>query len=370
MEIICDGLDLSDAVLKVSKAIASKTTNPVLEGIKLIASSNELTLLATDLELSIEKKIRAEVKEEGEAVVPGKFFAEYVKKLTNDKVNILTDDKNGLTIRYVDSEGFIQCFGTEEYPSFNIINTEEYFGITKNDFKELINKVIFSVATDDSRPILRGCLLEIGEDIVTAVTSDGYRLSVVHENLAFSNIKTSCIVPDKSLREISKLLDDSDDVINIYVQKNFLMVDLGDTKIITRLLEGEFLSYKQIVSSSVNGTVITVNKAQLEDSLERASLLSKIGQNNLVKFEMSGDCLVLSSNSEIGNIKEKINISLEGSDLVIAFNARYFLEAFRSVNNDFVKINFSSSSNPCIITPLDGEKNEFLYLILPVRMMS
>lgn len=370
MELVCDGLDLSDAVLKVSKAISSRTTNPVLEGIKLSAVGNELTLIATDLELSIEKKIRADVKVEGETVVPGKFFSEYVKKLTNDKIELLTDDKNGLTIKYMDSEGFIQCFLAEEYPAFNTINTEDYFGITKNNFKELINKVIFSVATDDSRPILRGCLLEIGEDIVTGVTSDGYRLSVVRENLAFSNIKSSCIVPDKSFREIAKLLDDSDDVINIYIQKNFLMVDLGDTKVITRLLEGEFLAYKQIISSSVNETVITVNKAQFEDALERASLLSKIGQNNLVKFEMADNSLVLSSNSEIGNIKEKLGISLEGSDLVIAFNARYFLEVFRSISNEFVKINFSSASNPCTITPLDGEKNEFLYLILPVRMMN
>ena len=370
MQIICDGLDLSDAVLKVSKAIASKTTNPILEGIKLIAEDNELTLLATDLELSIEKKIRAEVKEEGETVVPGRFFCEFVKKLTNEKIELTLNEKNGLKIKYIDSEGFIQCFTPDEYPAFNNINTTEYFGITKSDFKDLINKAIFSVAIDDSRPILKGCLLEIGQDIIKAVTSDGYRLSLVRKVLAFSNLETSCIVPDKSLREISKLLDDSDDVINVYVQKNFLMVDLGDTKIITRLLEGEFLSYSQIISSSSNDTVITVNKAQMEDALERASLLSKIGQNNLVKFDIKDDTLYLTSNSEIGNIKEKINIVLTGKDLVIAFNARYFLESFRAVSNEFVKISFSSSTNPCIITPIDGEKEEFLYLILPVRMIN
>ncbi len=370
MQIICDGLDLSDAVLKVSKAIASKTTNPILEGIKLVAQGNELTLFATDLELSIEKKIRAEVKEEGETVVPGRFFSEYIKKLTNEKIELELNDKNGLTIKYIDSEGFIQCFSPDEYPAVSSVNTTEFFGITKNEFKDLINKAIFSVAIDDSRPILKGCLLEIGQDIIKAVTSDGYRLSVVRKVLSFSNITTSCIVPDKSLREISKLLDDSDDIINVYVQKNFLLIDLGDTKIITRLLEGEFLSYNQIISSSSNDTSITVNKAQLEDSLERASLLSKIGQNNLVKFEISEDTLYLTSNSEIGNIKEKLNIVLTGKDLVIAFNARYFLEAFRAIDNEFVKISFSSATNPCIITPIDGEKEEFLYLILPVRMLN
>lgn len=370
MQILCDGLDLSEAVLKVSKAIAVKTTNPILEGIKLVAEDNELTLLATDLELSIEKKIRAEVKEEGSCVVPGRFFSEFVKRLTNDKIELILNEKNGLTIKYLDSQGFIQCFSQQEYPSFNVLDTKQYFAIKKQDFKNLINKSIFSVAIDDSRPILKGCLLEVEKDKIKAVTSDGYRLSLVKENVEFSNIESSCIVPDKSLREISKLLDDSDEIINVYLEKNFLMVDLKDTKIMTRLLEGEFLNYNQIISSSTNETVVVVNKTQLENALERASLLSKIGQNNLVKFDISEGTMFLTSNSEIGNIKEKINIVLNGKDLVIAFNARYFLEAFRVVDNEFVKIVLSSPTNPCIITPIDEEKEEFLYLILPVRMIN
>ena len=366
----CDGLDLSEAVNKVLKAVSSKTISPILEGIKLVAENSELTLCATDLELSIEKKIRAQVKEDGETVVPGKFFTEFVKKLTNEKIELTLNDKNGLKIKYIDSEGFIQCFVPDEYPAFNTINTTEYFALTKKDFRNLITKAIFSVAIDDSRPILKGCLFDIGEDVVKAVTSDGYRLSIVREVLSFSNLTTTCIVPDKSLREISKLLDDSEDIVNVYVQKNFMMVDLGDTKVITRLLEGEFLNYKNIVSSSPMETSVTVNKAQLEESLERASLLSKIGQNNLVKFDIKEDNLYLTSNSEIGNIKEKINISLNGRDLIIAFNARYFLEAFRVIEDEFVKINFSTPTNPCIITPVDGNKEEYLYLILPVRMIN
>ena len=370
MQILCEGLDLADAVLKVSKAIAVKTTNPVLEGIKLVAEDETLTLFSTDLELSIEKKIKAEVKEEGSCVVPGKFFSEYVKKLTNDKIELTLEENNGLKIKYLDSEGYIQCFVENEYPDINLMDSKEYFGITKTNLKELINKVIFSVAIDDSRPILRGCLLEIGKDVIKEVTSDGYRLSLARKVLTFSNTETSCIVPDKSLREISKLLDDSDEQVNVYVNKNFLMVDQGDTKIITRLLEGEFLNYKQIIMASAKETVITVNKAQIVDALERASLLSKIGQNNLVKFDLKEDNMLLTSNSEIGNIKEKIGIVLEGKDLLIAFNARYFLEAFRVIDDEFVKINFQGPTNPCTITPVDGEKEEYLYLILPVRMIN
>ena len=368
MKLICEGLDLSDAVLKVIKATASRTTNPILEGIKLKASEDVLYLSATDLEISIEKSIPADVKIPGEVVVPGKFFSEFIKKLTNEKIELTLEDNNNLKIKYTESEGVVACYNADEYPGFKKIDTSSYFGITKNKFRNLINKSIFSVAVDDSRPILKGCLLEVHTDYINSVSSDGYRLSLVKQNVAFSNVETSVVVPDKSLREISKLLDDSEDIINVYVQKNYIMVDLGDTMVISRLLEGEFLNYNQIISATTPETVITVNKKQFEDSLERASLLSKIGQNNLVKFDMSEKTLCLTSNSEIGNIKENIGINLTGKDLVIAFNARYFMEAFRVNEDEFVKISFNSPTAPCIITATDRE--EFLYLILPVRMIN
>ena len=145
------------------------------------------------------------------------------------------------------------------------------------------------------------------------------------------------------------------------------MVDLKNAKIITRLIDGEFLNYNQIISNSF-ASKITVNKTQLEQALERASLLSKVGQNNLVKFDIKERNMVISSNSEIGNIKENINVVLEGKDLNIAFNAMYFMEALRVLNDEFITISFNSSINPCIIKPV--ETNEFLYLILPVRMIN
>ena len=367
MQIVCDGLELCEAVLKVNKAIGAKTTNPILEGIKLVAEDGTLTLSATDLELSIEKKIKAEVKEEGEAVVPGKFFSEFIKKLTNENIELELNERNQLKIKYTDSESYIQCYPVLEYPGFKKIESNEYFGIEKRSLKELINKTLFSVAVDDSRPILKGCLFEISDKDIMATALDGYRLAHIQKDIVKGTVKTAIIVPSRSLSEISKLLDDSEDNVNVYIQKNYLMVDLGDCKISTRLLEGDFLNYNQIISNSFE-TEITVNKNQFEDALERASLLSKVGQNNLVKFEIKENILCLTSNSEIGNIKENVNISLRGKELVIAFNARYFIEALRVNSDEFVKIGFNSPSNPCIIKPL--ENNEFLYLILPVRMVN
>ena len=367
MQIICDGLDLSDAVLKVSKAVANKTTNPILEGIKLVAEEDTLTLSATDTELSIEKKIKAEVKVEGETVVPGKFFTEFMKKLSNEKIELELNEKNQLKIKYMDSESFIQCFVTNEYPSFNIVDSKNFFEITNSNLKNLINKSIFSVAVDDSRPILKGTLLEVNSKQVKAVALDGYRLAMVTQPLKNSNINGGVIVPARSLAEIAKLLDDSDETVTIYVDAKYIMVDTGDTKIISRVLEGEFLNYKQIIATEFT-TEAVINKEQLTNALERASLLSKVGQNNLVKFDIKENTLVLTSNSEIGNIKENINISSTGKDIFIAFNARYFMEAFRTTTDEFVKVKFNSPSNPCVVVPANGAE-EYLYLILPVRIL-
>lgn len=367
MNLVCEGLDLCEAVLTVSKAISNKVANPILEGIKLVAEDGTLTLTASDTDLAIEKKIKADIKIEGETVVPGKFFGEFLKKLTGERIELSLSENNQLKIKYTDSETTVACFSSLEYPGFQKIDSSEFFALTKKDLKALINKSTFAVALDDSRPILKGVLLEVEAKEIRAVALDGYRLALIKKNVAHSNINVSVIVPAKSLNEISRIMDDRDEIVNIYIQKNYLMVDLGETKIITKLLDGDFLNYRQIISNNYE-TIITINKEQFEDSLERAALLSRVGQNNLVKFEIKEKNLQITSNSELGNIKENVNVVLKGKDLNIAFNARYFMEALRANADEFVKISFNNAANPCIITPHESE--EFLYLILPVRMIN
>ncbi len=362
----CMGLELSDAFLKVSKAISNKVTNPILEGIKISAEDNELTLSATDTDLSIEKKIKADIKVEGETVVPGKFITEFVKKLSNSDIELEVNEKNQLLIRYDGNESVIQCYNPVEYPGFKKLKTDEWFGVSQKDLKTLISKTIFSVAMDDSRPILKGVLFDIDQKEINAVALDGYRLAKVKKKVS-TNIKKQIVIPTRSLNEISKLLEDSDEIINIYIDANAIMIDTADTKIISRLLEGDFVNYKQIIPMNYE-TFVIVNKNQLEDALERVSLLSKIGQNNFVKFDIKESSLNLTSNSEIGNIKEKISAVLNGKDVTIAFNPRFILESLKANSEEFVKLCLNTASNPCVIVPTEGD--EFLYLILPVRMFG
>ena len=327
----CDGLDLSEAVNKVLKAVSTKTISPILEGIKISAYGDSVVLSGTDLELSITKTIKAEVIDEGQTVVPGKLFGEYLRKLTNEQISLELNERNQLRISYADSEGFIQCMDVLEFPELKNVDKDEYFEINRGDLKNLINNVIFAVAVDDSRPILKGVLFEVNDTSVRAVALDGFRMAMANKNIISTTSNFSFIVPSRSLSEISRMLDGTE-TVKVYVHSNNLMVDMDDTIITTRLLEGQFINYRQILNSNFN-TTVSIKKSQLEDAIDRASLLSKGDKNSRVKFDITENSLVLTSDSEIGNVKENITVSMKGADITIAFNSKYFSDFSPATNN-------------------------------------
>ncbi len=368
MKLICNGADLSDAVGKVFKAVSSRSTNPILEGIKLKAQDGTLRLTATDLELAIEKIIVADVKIEGETVVPGKFFADFVKKLTQEQIELSLSESNRLKIKYTDSEGELQCLSADDYPEIKELADAQKFIIVRSELKDLVNKVAFSVATDDARPMLKGVLLEIDEVTLTGVALDGYRMAKCVKSIEKTSAMMHALVPARCLTEIARLMDDSSDPVEVCIQKNYLSVDLEHTRITTRLLDIDFINYKQIIPAYFE-TIATLPKEQFEAGLERAILLSRTESNNLVRFDLKENAMKLSSNSDIGNITEKIYIKLDGKDLAISFNAKYFTEILRYIDSESIIIKFTDSVSPCIVVPT-GALEDFMYLILPVRMQN
>lgn len=363
MKFRCDGLELSEAISVVLKATTNKTTSSILEGIKIVCENDQLILSTTDLEMSIEKKIRAEVERSGQTVIPGKLFGEYIRKLTNEQIDCELNEKNQLRIGYTDSEGFIQCMEISEFPSISEISKDSFFEISKEDFKTLITNVYYAVALDDSRPVLKGILIETEKDKIKAVAIDGFRLSISNKNLLMSTNDFKIVIPGKNIHEITRMMD-SDGNVKIYVHDKNIMVDLGDTIIINRLIEGQFINYRQVLPKDFN-TTVTINKNQLEDAIDRASVLSRIDKNNLVKFDIKEKNLMLTSNSEIGNTKENITVGVKGNDINILFNSKYFSDCLRVIDNTYVKLCFNSSIQPCVIMPSDG--NDFTFLILPVN---
>ncbi|MBE5749652.1 MAG: DNA polymerase III subunit beta [Clostridiales bacterium] len=364
MKIICDGLDLSDAVLKVSKALSVKAANPVLEGIKITAKGDTLTLLATDMELTIEKTIKADVLMEGETVVVGKYFVDFVKKLEKEQVELSRLFDGQLQIKYSDSESELQVFPAENFPKIEKEDGVDYFEIKQSQLKDVVEKTAFACSSDDSRPILKGCLFEIQDNSLTGVALDGFRMAVVKKEVTASgNMKA--VIPARTLLEITRLLDKEDNIIKVYLQKNSLFVEVENTLLISRLIEGEFVKYNHILPTAFENTV-TVNRAAMLNSIERASIVARNDRYNVVKFDIKEEGMTVSAKSEVGTVNENVPINLNGKDLAIAFNGKYIAEFLKIVSDDFINLNLNTAIDPCIITSVSNDG--FLYLVLPVRI--
>ena len=366
MKLFCEGLDLSDAVLKVIKAVSTKTTNPILEGIKLVAEDDALTLIATDGELAIERKIKANVDIEGQTVVPGKLFAEFVRRLTNEQIELSLNERNQLKIKYTDSEVFMQCLNANEFPTIQQINNAQFFTIKQNDFKDLLDKTIFCAAPDETRPMLKGCLLEVTKENIISVALDGFRMALAKKPVVDCSTEMSIVVPSRSLSELSKLLEDSDASLRLLVQQNYLMAEVNDTKIITRLLGtgADYVNYKQVIPNDFKTTVV-VQKNQLEQALERVAILARASNEQGATFEFKENLLTLQIKSDLGNVTEKVTASVVGYDLDLTLNIFYIKESLNVIKDDFVKLELNGVVNPCVIVPHTGD--EYMYIILPLR---
>ena len=367
MKTIVKGIDLSNAVNKVVKAVSAKSPNQLLEGIKLTCKGDSLILTATDMEIAIEKTIIAETYQEGELIVPGRLFADFVKKLENEEdIELFTSDDNRLKITYAASAGYIQALPSEGYPIIKKDIAQNSFVINQKSFKDVIQKTSFACSQDDSRPILKGCLLEIVDDVLTCVALDGFRLAVCKKPVRNASGNFKAIVPSRALQEITRLLEKDEDVVAIVIQDNSLMINVDSTVFLTRLLEGDYIDYKRIIPNDFI-TVFRVNKGLLYSSIERASIVAKV-MKNIIKLDIHENSVDVSSDSEMGNVKENLIINLEGKDLTIAFNSKFLIDCLRVIDDEFINFNLNSSIAPCVIKPYSDD--EYLYLILPVRMTA
>lgn len=365
MKVECNGNDLCDAVAKVIKAVSTRSTNAILECIKLNAEDGTLTLTATDLELSIEHMVRADVIESGEVVVPGKLFGDFVKKLTSQNI-VLTATGSRLKIDYERSEGEFGCYPADQFPEVNRIEDTQYFEIKNSDLKDLVNKVAFSVCTDDTRPVLKGVRLEIDDSSITAVALDGYRLAKCVKPIVTTTASTSIVVPARAILEISRLIADNDDTVKFNLHKNFLMVRIDATTITTRLLAGDFVNYRQIIPQHFD-TQVYIPKELFEDAIDRAVLMSRSEKNNnLVRFDISQTNMTVRSHSDAGNVEENLPVKTDGADISISFNARYFTEFLHYMTCDTVVLNMTNATSACVVSPAGG-LDEYIYLVLPVR---
>ncbi len=363
MKIVCEGVELSDAVGKVVKACSVRTTNPLLECIKITAENDGLILLATDGELSIQKKIKADVLEEGSVCVPGKYFAEFVKRLEREQISLFTEGDT-LQIRYADSESSLQTLSAEDFPRVDAVIEEKRIALSSKNLKDLIAKTIFCCAQDDSRPVLKGCLIQAQKGMIRFTALDGYRMAVCEKNLDEIRGEIKIVCPGRALAEIARMLGGDEEQTEIFVQNNALRISIENTVLTARLYEGEFVNVANIVPHEFSSEVVA-DRGTLAESVERAAVLARTDKSSIVVFDIKEDSMNITSKTSVGSVDESVRILLEGKDVTIALNSKYVSECIAAVTDEKIRIGLNGAVSPCVITPVTGE--EFLYLILPVR---
>ncbi|MGN0710222.1 MAG: DNA polymerase III subunit beta [Anaerovoracaceae bacterium] len=365
MKFTCNQQVLAKAINTVSKAVTNRTTIPILKGILLKAENNQLVLTSSDLDLSIEKKIDAYVSEEGETVVMAKLFGEIIRKLPNEDITMELQDENNITIECSSSQFNIVCFPSDEFPNIGDIEEKSKLVLNREIFKEMIGKTSFAASLDESKGVIVGVLLELEENTMNMVALDGFRMAVAREEMKNSEEK-KIIINSKILGEISKIISEVDDEeVGFILDSKKAVLVLEGTRIVLRLMEGEFIKYKDIIPKESQTTVI-INRGDLLESIERASLFAKEGKNNLVKLSISENNMNITSRSEEGNVLENVMISTEGPGLDIGFNSKYMIDVLKVIDDESIRLELNSSVSPCLVKPIEG--NQFVYLILPVRL--
>ncbi|MEG1797855.1 MAG: DNA polymerase III subunit beta [Clostridium sp.] len=366
MKFITEKTLLQEAISDVQKAITGKSTMPILQGIYISARDGMLTLIGSDIEVSVETKIKAKILEEGEIVIDSRIFGEIIRKQPNDEIEITEIGKNNIEILCQKSTTQLIHMNAEDYPSLPTVEEDVVLSISQKNLKNMIKSTIFAVSQDDTRPILTGVLFEIKDKKLNLVALDGYRVAFRSENVECSNNKEA-VVPGKTLSEVSKILNDSDEKVQITFTKNHILFNFGNTKVISRLLEGEFIKYSSIIPQEYKLKLI-VKREDILSCVERASLMAKDGNTNLVKLDVQEDTMIVTSNSQLGKAREEMNIILQGEGLKIAFNSKYLIDVFKIMEEDEIVMEFTSSITPCVVK--NKEENNCTYLLLPVRLLN
>lgn len=378
MKFVIQREQLMAGIQDVMKAISSRTTIPILTGMKIEAKEDGIKLTGSDSDISIESFIPKEEDgivfveqiEKGSIVLQSKYFPDIVRKLPDKTVEIESDGHLKVSIRSGGAEFHLNGQDAEEYPQLPQLNTEDSFELPTDLLKNLIRQTVFAVSSLETRPILTGVNMKVENNHLDFIATDSHRLasrriplSNETQELKFSSV----VIPGKSLTELNKILEDTQDHISISVTENQILFRTKHLYFLSRLLDGNYPETSRLIPEQ-SKTIVFIDAKDLLQSIDRASLLAKESRNNVVRFMTKGDNRVeISSNSpEVGKVVEEVSSqSIDGEELKISFSAKYMIEALKYIDSEKVKIEFTGAMRPFLIRPNDND--EILQLILPVR---
>ena len=366
MKFFCDTKALSEAIGIVSKAVSLKSPVPHLEGILLIAKGGILTLIANNLEISIKTSISANISEEGSIVLNSKMFSDIVRKLPHDVCEITTNDKNNISIICKNSDYKIVGLNAEEFPMPPQVAKKSSITLKSEKVREIIGKTLFAVSMDNARKILTGSLYEIENNVLTVVSVDGYRLALTKTPL-FENTKDAkFIIPGKTQSEISKIISGSEDEdIVISFSDNYALIEGEGITVTSRLIEGEFFSYKNTIPEESKYIVKTDCKA-FTKAIERVEPIIDEVSKNCVRFKYGEGKISISCETVLGKVNDIVECDYYGEEIEIGFNYRYLHDAVSRCECEEIELKMNSPFNPLIIN--STEDDSYLYMVLPVRI--
>ncbi|WP_027628370.1 DNA polymerase III subunit beta [Ruminiclostridium cellobioparum] len=366
MKIICSKENLLNGINIVQKAVSTKTTLPILEGI-LLNADEKFKLTGNDLEIGIECFVEADIRETGSIVINSKIFGDIVRRLPDSEVLIEVKENNLVIVECENSHFEIKGINPNGYPALPNVDKENVLTLTQGKLKDMIRQTVFAVGTDENRPVLTGSLIEVKDKELVVVSIDGFRLALRRKILEGDVNDFSVIVPGKTLNEISKILQAGEEEVYIYNSNNQIVFDAQSWRIVSRLIEGKFLNYNSLLNKEFETRVI-INIKEFQSSLERASLISMNDKNSPVKLSIGNDRIVITSNAELGAVREEIKVDIEGNNLEIGYNPAFLIDALKAIDEDRAAIYFITTNAPCTLRPVVENNNDFAYLVQAVRI--
>ena len=364
MKIICTKKKNAKGVSIVSKAVPSKTTMPILECILIDASTEVIKLTANDMELGIETSIDGDIIERGILALNAKIFSEIVRKLPDSEIVIETQGDSQALITCEKAKFNIASQPGDDFSYLPAVEKDDFITLSEFTLKEVIRQTIFSIADNDTNKMMTGELFEIEDNVLKVVSLDGHRISIRKIELKDSYQPKKVIVPGKTLQEISKIIGgEAEADVDISFTRNHIVFEFDRTVVVSRLIEGEYFRIDQMLSSDYE-TKVHINKRELLNCIDRATLLIKEGDKKPIIMNVTDGNMELKINSFVGSMNEDIEIDKEGRDILIGFNPKFFIDALRVIDEERITLYMVNPKAPCFIR---DENESFIYLILPVN---
>ncbi|MDC7293176.1 DNA polymerase III subunit beta [Butyrivibrio sp. DSM 10294] len=367
MKFVCSKSNLVSSLQIVSKAVPSKTTMSILECILIDATEGIIKFIANDMELGIQTIVEGNIVERGFIAIDAKIFVDIVRKLPDNDVTIESDSSNKVTISCEKAKFNLPGRKGDDFTYLPAIEKIDGVEVSQFTLKNVIQQTIFSIAENDANKIMAGELFEVDGENLKLVSLDGHRISIRKVKLGGSYPYKKVIVPGKTLGEISKILGDSTDkMVSIYFTDKHVLFEFEKTTVVSRLIEGEYFSIDQMLSSDYE-TKLSINRKEFLSCIDRATLLVKEGDKKPVIVSVTDGTLELKINSAIGSMDEEIDIDKQGKDLMIGFNPKFLIDALRVIEDEIVDIYLVNPKAPCFIR---DKESTYIYLVLPVNFTT